>query len=169
MKLIKEFPDYSITEDGRIFSNRYNRYLKSRVNRYGYLHINLRKDKKGYDKTIHRLVAKAFIPNPENKPEVNHIDGNKLNNHVSNLEWCTRSENTKHAFDTGLTVIPSLGKKGELHPNYKKVNWYHEIHGFITCCARELMRMFPEQKLDNGGLSSVSTGKRKSHKGWRVY
>ena len=51
---------------------------------------------------VNRLVAQHFLPNPDNLPEVNHIDGNKENNHVSNLEWCTRSHNVKHSFDTGL-------------------------------------------------------------------
>lgn len=68
---------------------------------------------KGY--LIYRLVAKAFIPNPENKPEVNHIDGNRMNNKVTNLEWATRSENEKHAYDTGLYV----SRKGENHPMSK--------------------------------------------------
>lgn len=68
----------------------------------GYDFVCLRKN--DYDKnfSVHRLVAQAFIPNPNNYSEVNHIDGNKQNNSVDNLEWCTRSENLKHALDIGL-------------------------------------------------------------------
>lgn len=64
------------------------------------------------ERLVHRLVAMAFIPNPHNKPEVNHIDGNPLNNNVDNLEWCTRSENALHANRTGLRPSPTGDKSG---------------------------------------------------------
>lgn len=68
----------------------------------GYLRVELTQNKKVKRFLVHRLVAQAFIPNPENKPEVNHIDGNTLNNNASNLEWCTHRENINHAWETGL-------------------------------------------------------------------
>ena len=81
-----------------------NRFLKGKdkiIGHYknGYAKVMLCKD--GVKKTLkpHRLVAEAFLPNPSNKPCVNHIDGNPSNNNVSNLEWCTYSENTRHSFD----------------------------------------------------------------------
>ena len=84
--------------------------LKPQIGEY-YLHVDLYKDKKDHTKTIHSLVAKAFIPNPNNLPEVNHKDGIKYNNNVTNLEWSTFSDNTKHAYKTGLLVAA----KGENH------------------------------------------------------
>ena len=67
-----------------------------------YYKIDINENGKTKKKLVHRLVASTFIPNLENKPCVNHKDGNKLNNHISNLEWCTYSENTKHAYDNKL-------------------------------------------------------------------
>lgn len=71
--------------------------------RGGYCGVTLYKNNVGKSYRVHRLVAQAFIPNPENKPEVNHKDGNKKNNCVDNLEWVTGKENTIHAWNTGLT------------------------------------------------------------------
>ena len=72
---------------------------------------------------IHRLVAQAFLPNE--KEQVNHKDGNKLNNHVDNLQWVTQSENMKHAYDTGLLV--PYDRSGENNPNYKHGNRMKKI------------------------------------------
>ena len=70
-----------------------------------YLIVNLWKNNKGCNYYVHRIIAKAFIPNPLNKSEINHIDGNRQNNAISNLEWCTSSENKQHAWDTGLRTV----------------------------------------------------------------
>ena len=87
---------YSVTKNGDVFSWRSNKFLKPIQQSNGYLTVNLHKDKKFKTKTIHRLVANAFIENTFNKPCVNHKDLDKTNNHVSNLRWATRSENMQN-------------------------------------------------------------------------
>lgn len=84
------------------FSRRKERILKTSEDRYGYLKVVLQRDKKRLHTTVHRVVAKAFLKNPNNLPQVNHEDGNKKNNRVDNLTWCNTSYNIRHAIDNGL-------------------------------------------------------------------
>ena len=92
---------YKVSNEGRI-KTEYGLIFKPSIHSGGYNYVCLTKDKVEKNITLHREVAKAFIPNPFNKKYVNHIDGNKLNNHVNNLEWCTASENMKHAYANKL-------------------------------------------------------------------
>ena len=110
-KKIKGLEDrFMVSNEGRIksiarFNGNYTvreRIMRSRTTRYGYEAINLYDGEKIRYFQVHRLVAEAFIPNPDNKPVIDHIDGNKLNNCVSNLEWVTHAENNKRAYETGL-------------------------------------------------------------------
>lgn len=109
---IKNYEDYEITSEGEVISHKLTtpKILKPRVREvYKYKYINLCKNGKVKTYFIHRLVATHFVKNPKNKPQVNHIDGNSLNNNYKNLEWCTSSENVQHASRLGLLNI----KKGE--------------------------------------------------------
>lgn len=121
------FPRFEISSFGRLksFCRHEPRILKPQI-----LHIYLCYDFRHHElhgrRSAHRLVAQAFIPNPDNKPQVNHIDGNKFNNHVSNLEWVTSSENIQHA------LINGLKKSGE--NNYlsvltnEQVKWLRAVY-----------------------------------------
>ena len=117
---------YSITDDGRVYSHPRieerdgrdgavsylvkGRWMKQQL-RNGYLRVCL----SGKHYSVHRLVAESFIPNPDGKSYINHRDGNKSNNLISNLEWCTAKENSDHKFATGLHTP----LKGERHNNAK--------------------------------------------------
>lgn len=96
MKDIKNYEGlYAVTEDGRVWSYKSNKFMIPAQNN-GYLFVNLYKEHKLKKAYIHRLVAEAYLPNPDNLPEVNHKDENKANNALSNLEWCTRQYNTNY-------------------------------------------------------------------------
>ena len=125
---------YSISDLGNVRSNgktyvdklnrtqnRKPKILNTHVANIGYLCVDLKFGDNWKQKHIHRLIAEAFIPNPDNKPTVNHIDGNKLNNNISNLEWNTYSENNKHAVDNGLRKSPWTNITGSKHPQSKPV------------------------------------------------
>jgi hypothetical protein len=103
MRQLKDNPNYLVTLDGKVFSLHSMRFLTlAEKNDYMYVKIGSKMHR------VHRLVAQTYLPNPENKATVNHIDGNKLNNLLCNLEWMTQSENIQHACDTGLRPVSEL-------------------------------------------------------------
>ena len=111
-------PAYVVYSNGQILSHYTYRYLSPTNNGNGYMNVKLFIEnvngKKVYKTVyVHRLVAEAFLPNPSNLPQVNHIDGNKANNSVDNLEWCSAKHNTLHALSTGLSTRkqPKLSKE----------------------------------------------------------
>jgi hypothetical protein len=101
---------YAITSDGRVYSKRRNIYLKPFLNTKKYLCVDIHIK----STRIHRLVAEAFLPNPNNYTQVNHIDGNKSNNDVSNLEWCDNRHNVTHYFKSKSPGV-ALTKSGTYH------------------------------------------------------
>jgi hypothetical protein len=164
MKELKDFPGYFVTEDGRVFSawklkatgkgNKsyidYNdpKELKQKTDS-GYLRICLRKNTKIFTKLIHRLVAETYINNPDNLPQVNHIDENKTNNHVLNLEWVTQHQNNIHSQCRCIYRIGNI------------------ITGEIieTINVREFAR---NNNLDQSALRRTLTGKQKHHKNHKI-
>lgn len=131
---------YQISNHGNAKSFRQCRYgklLKFGLTSSGYPAISPHKDKKQKTMAIHRIVAKSFIPNPDNKPHVNHKDGNKQNNHVSNLEWVTPKENHAHASKNGLLACGE--RQGASKLNSFQVRVIRKTTGLTQ---RELARIF---------------------------
>ncbi len=159
----KEFVDikgyenkYRIDRKGNVYSIKFKRCMTPYYS-WGYAYIKFISGSKRYNKAVHRLVAKAFIPNPGNKSIVNHKDGNKKNNTVENLEWTTQSENIQHAHNTGLT---SNKRKVARCDNQGNIL---EIYDSIAEACRKL---FNKVRGIGANISSCCRGKRKSCKGF---
>lgn len=124
---------YWACENGDILSK--NTTLKGIAGKFGYQRVSLYSaERKKKLHSVHRLIAIAFIPNPENKPEVNHRDGNKANNAVSNLEWVTSSENQLHAFAHGLQSTPkgAVGYKLGYRSKYHNVTYHKSKNKWVA-------------------------------------
>lgn len=147
---IKDWP-YEVSNYGRVRNIRGHIMKIQNIARYKGLTLR----KKGERKTflLHRLVAQYHIPNPNNLPQVNHIDGDKTNNHISNLEWTTSSENHKHGYSIGLK-----SKKGEKHHlnklNEKQVLEIRNHEGFYKDIAEKF------------GISKSQVGSIKRRESW---
>lgn len=137
---------YAIEEDGRVWSKYTKKYMKTSIDKDGYSTITLKNDRNGYSHFgIHRLLMIAFKP-IENMEEmqVNHIDGNKQNNNLNNLEWCTCKENLKHARDNHLNN--TFGQKGQNHVNHKisekEAKQIIKMHN-EGCSVQEILKSVP--------------------------
>lgn len=147
--------------------------IRPNSKRNGYLQVGLRRDSKRKWTTIHRLVATHFIDNPENRPQVNHIDGNKLNNTVDNLEWATPAQNLYHARKNNLIEAP----KGKEHVNFgicgaesksaKKVVRYDKDSKETK--VYEALILTEDDGFDRTSVSKCCNKKLKTHKGYQWY
>ena len=117
-------PKYSVSRNGDVFGPS-KKVLKGFIHPTGYKQYCLGG---GDCSKAHRLVAEAYIPNPENKPEVNHINGDKLDNRVDNLEWVTHLENMQHAVKSGLHKLPFGDKSRRAILNSKQVKYIKEVY-----------------------------------------
>lgn len=123
------YEEYQVSNFGQIKSlkSKNEKILHLDKDRYGYMNVKLCKNGTMKNFKVHRLVAMAFIENPNGFPEINHKDGNKENNFVENLEWVTKSQNIKHAFDTGLKLPNDSGCIQYHKPSYGENNGRHKL------------------------------------------
>lgn len=125
-KTITDFPNYQVSNTGKV-KGKTGKVLKTFIQNGGYEVATLHnEEKRSAKRTVHRLVAEAFIDNPAGLPIVNHIDGNKLNNAAPNLEWCDNSHNILHARATGLNPYsnPTVGMKLPARGNGPTTQYY---------------------------------------------
>lgn len=131
LRVLDLFSGYTIREDGEIRS-RMGRIIKHQAAVNGYVRVELWAGGRGRKYLLHRLLAQAFISNPDRKPQVNHINGDKANNLLSNLEWVTQSENQLHAYRNGLQK--GYRKSVPLSPEHKRAlcgsRWHKETHHY---------------------------------------
>lgn len=146
-KTIKDYEGlYEVSNWGRVRNTRTGRVLRHWKDEDGYLLVNLCKDGVRKHYKVHRLVAQAFIPNPDGLPEVNHIDQNKENNCVENLEWCDRAYNVRYSQAKTVYMLTLEGKLCGLWPSTKEC----DRHGF-----------------DHKHIADCCNGKRTKHKGYK--
>lgn len=137
---------YAITSCGKVWSYKVQRFLKSHIDKYGYKNIVLFKNGKQKNFKVHRLVAMAYIPNDDNKPQINHKDECKQNNYVNNLEWVTPHEN--NTYGTRLAKLEKPVTCIETKRSYKSAREAGRITGV---CAANIIRCCNNVRKTAGG------------------
>ena len=155
---------YEVSNLGKVKSLNYNRKgiekeLSSGKGKENYLYVTLFKEGKAKRKYIHRLVAEAFIINNKKLPCVNHINGNKSNNNINNLEWCSYKDNIKHAYRLGLYKI------GKNHPRNKKVLQY-DLNGNFIKEWEGVSYLCKNKNYSQGNISACCRNERKNAYGF---
>ena len=162
-KAIKNYSAYMVSNYGRVKSfiiHKDGKLLNTSVaNRNGYVGVHLYKDGKKTQFSVHRLVAEAFIPNPKNKPQINHLNGDKTDNRVDNIEWATASENTKHSFANGLQVVLRGENAGSAKLSSHQVRRIKLMLELGTKHV-EIAKMFPVQ---SSQITRIASGERWAH------
>lgn len=153
-KKIKEFENYEVSNFGNVRNVESGEILKATLNTWGYPCVTLCMKNKRKNKTVHRLVAEAFIVNPNNFPEVNHKDENKHNNCVDNLEWVTKKVNMNYGTRT----------KRASESRFKKVNQY-SVNGELIRVWNSLKEA-EESGFKHSAVSECCYGERKTHHGY---
>lgn len=169
-KEIKDWGNYQVSNEGRVRNKNTKKILKPFQNEFGYLMVCLRNNGKQKTIRVSRLVAEAFIPNPENKPEVNHLNG-KTDNRAESLEWSTRSENMLHAFKTGLKVISEKQKDScrKLGKSLGKKVIQYDLQGNFIKEWDSTAEAGRQLKINQSNISACCRGKRNKVGGyvWR--
>ena len=166
----KDIPDYEglyqISNLGNVKSLSFGnlnseKLLKSSPTNCGYYKVQLYKNHHAKMHYVHRLVASSFIPNPNNKPQINHIDGDKSNNRALNLEWVSAKENTKHATNIGLRKPPMAGRTGANNPNSKPILQY-SLSGIFVAEWSSTAEASRALSIPKHAISCCLCGKNKS-------
>ena len=149
---------YEVSSTGKVRNIDTGRILKQHTNNSGYLSLGLRFEKrKQKSYLVHRLIATAFIPNPKNKPQINHKDCNKQNNSLDNLEWVTKDENNIHAFANGL-----IDRKGE-KAGSSKLTESQVLKIREMCKTKQQKDIAPLFGINKGQVSSIFTRRSWKH------
>ena len=159
---IPSHPDYAVDKDGNVYSSKADRLLTPHTEQ-GYKRVSIRSGKE-YKVKVHRIVAETYIPNPNQLPQVNHIDGDKTNNTVANLEWVSAKENMRHAHRTGLVSVKKASESS-CEVRRRKVMGTCIATGLVIK-ADSLVELCSKYNLIVSNVSACCLGKRRTHKGY---